>query len=350
MIQSSPHTIFSNSVTRVMLLVIAGLVPGYIAWIWFFGWGIVINSFLCVSTALITEAWMLHLRKRPILLFLSDGSAIVTGLLIALAIPPIIEWWLPVLATAFAIIFAKHLYGGLGYNPFNPAMIGYAVLLIAFPKQMTAWLPAAGEQGYAIGFQDNLAFNFSGQLPQGVELDLITQASPLDVMDTQLGLGKTVSEIETGFTQFSGMFGMGWDWISLMFLIGGCFLLLMRVISWHIPTAVLASLAVFSGIGWLVDPAANPDPVFHLLGGATMLGAFFIATDPVTASTTPRGRLIYGVGIGFIIYIIRAFGGYPDGVAFAVLLMNMAVPTIDYYTQPRAFGHQSAKSDGDAKP
>jgi electron transport complex protein RnfD len=347
MIESSPHTTFSNSVSRMMMLVIAGLIPGYIAWIWFFGWGVVINSFLCVVTAVLSEAWILRLRKRPVLLTLVDGSAIVTGLLIALALPPVISWWLPVLATAFAMIVAKHLYGGLGYNPFNPAMVGYAVLLIAFPKQMTAWLPVAGEQGYAISFQDNLAFNFSGVLPQGGKLDLITQASPLDVMNVQTGLGKTVTDIEHSFTQFSGLFGIGWDWISLMFLVGGCFLLFMRVISWQIPVAILASLAACAGIGWLADPATNPDPVFHLLGGATMLGAFFIATDPVTASTTPRGRLIYGTGIGFIIYMIRTFGGYQDGVAFGVLLMNMAAPTIDYYTQPRAFGHQSkSKSEG----
>lgn len=335
---SSPHTPFSNSVTRIMLLVIAALVPGYIAWIWYFGWGVIINSVLCVVTALACEAGVLKLRERPFWPYLTDGSAIVTALLLALALPPILPWWLPVLATAFAIVFAKHLYGGLGYNPFNPAMVGYAMLLIAFPRQMTAWLPAATEKGHAIGFMDNLRYNFLGQLPENTSYDTLTQATPLDKMGIELQLGNSVANIESGFVQFSGYFGVGWDIVSIMFLIGGVFLIYRRVIAWQIPAGMLLSLALLSTIAWWYDPAVNPDPVFHLLGGATMLGAFFIATDPVTASTTPRGRLLYGAGIGIITYVIRSWGGYPDGVAFGVLLMNMTVPTIDYYTQPRVFG------------
>lgn len=342
---SSPHTPFPNSVTRVMLLVMAALIPGYCAYIWFFGWGVVINSVLCVLTALSCEAWMLRLRRRPILFFLSDGSALVTALLIALALPPILPWWLPVLATAFAMIIGKHLYGGLGYNPFNPAMIGYAMSLISFPRQMTAWLPAVSEQGHALGFMDNLRYNFSAALPADTNYDALTQATPLDKLEIQLNLGQTITEIESGFSQFSGYFGIGWDWISILFLVGGLFLIYKRVVGWQIPVAMLSTIALLSAIAWLYAPTINPDPVFHLLGGATMLGAFFIATDPVTASTTPRGRLIYGAGIGAITYSIRTWGGYPDGVAFGVLLMNMAAPTIDYYTQPRVFGHSKGSKE-----
>lgn len=335
---SSPHTLFSNSVTRMMLLVVMALIPGYIAYIWFFGWGVVINSVVCVTTALLSEAWMLRLRQRPLWPYLTDGSALVTALLLALALPPILPWWLAMLATLFAIILAKHLYGGLGYNPFNPAMIGYAILLIAFPKYMTAWLPAhPGE--FSLGLLDNLRYNFLGMLPANTTFDALTEATPLDKLHIQLGLGKTVSEIESGFTQFSVLFGVGWDWVSIMFLLGGLFLIYRRVIGWQIPLAMLGSIALLSGIGWLYNPATNPDPLFHLLGGASMLGAFFIATDPVTASTTPKGRLIYGAGVGIITYVIRTWGGYPDGVAFGVLLMNLAAPTIDQYTQPRVFGH-----------
>lgn len=336
---SSPHTLFSNSVTRMMLLVVAALIPGYIAYIWFFGWGVLINSVICVSTALLCEAWMLRLRHKPLWLFLTDGSAVVTALLLALALPPLFPWWLAALGTAFAIIVAKHLYGGLGYNPFNPAMIGYAILLIAFPQHMTSWLPAA-DGADVISLVDNLRYAFLHELPAGTTYDALTQATPLDTLHTQLVLGKTVSEIETSFAQFSAYFGVGWDWVNLMYLAGGLFLIYKRVISWQIPAAMLGSIALFAAIAYLVNPESNPDPLFHLLGGATMLGAFFIATDPVTASTTPRGRLIYGAGIGIITYIIRAWGGYPDGVAFGVLLMNMAAPTIDYYTQPRVFGQQ----------
>jgi electron transport complex protein RnfD len=335
---SSPHTLFSNSVSRMMLLVVLALIPGYLAYIWFFGWGVIINSVLCVVTALLCEAGVLRLRQRPLWPYLTDGSALVTALLLALALPPILPWWLAVLATMFAIVLAKHLYGGLGYNPFNPAMIGYAILLIAFPRYMTAWLPARGEQ-LSLSLLDNLRYNFLGQLPGDTSYDALTQATPLDTLHIQLGLGKSVSEIQTSFHQFSGLFGAGWDWVSLMFLVGGLFLIYKRVIGWQIPLSMLLSIALLSAIAWLTYPDSNPNPLFHLFGGASMLGAFFIATDPVTASTTPRGRLIYGAGVGIITYVIRTWGGYPDGVAFGVLLMNLAAPTIDQYTQPRVFGH-----------
>ena len=341
---SSPHTVFSNSVSRMMLLVVLALVPGYIAYVWFFGWGVIINSAVCVTTALLCEAGILHLRQRPLWPYLTDGSALVTALLLALALPPILPWWLAVLATMFAIVLAKHLYGGLGYNPFNPAMVGYAMLLISFPKYMTAWLPARHEQ-LSLSLLDNLRYNFLDALPGNTSYDALTQATPLDKLHIQLGLGKSVSEIQTSFHQFSGLFGVGWDWVSLMFLVGGLFLIYKRVIGWQIPLAMLGSLAVIATIAWLANSTTHPNPLFHLFGGASMLGAFFIATDPVTASTTPRGRLIYGAGVGIITYVIRTWGGYPDGVAFGVLLMNLAAPTIDQYTQPRVFGHDQDRAE-----
>ncbi|MGD8926646.1 MAG: RnfABCDGE type electron transport complex subunit D, partial [Thioalkalispiraceae bacterium] len=144
---------------------------------------------------------------------------------------------------------------------------------------------------------------------------------------------------ESNFDQLSGYFGTGWDWVSLMFLLGGLFLIYKRVISWQIPVAMLSTIALLSAIAYLYNDQFYPDPLFQLLGGASMIGAFFIATDPVTASTTPKGRILYGIGIGIITFVIRTWGNYPDGVAFGVLLMNIAVPTIDYYTQPRVFGH-----------
>ncbi|MGD8926127.1 MAG: RnfABCDGE type electron transport complex subunit D, partial [Thioalkalispiraceae bacterium] len=212
-INTSPHTLFNNSVTRVMLLVVSALLPALIAYIHFFGWGILINAALCIFTAFLCEAAMLHLRNRDILTYLTDGSALVTAILIAFALPPIVPWWIPVLATSFAIIFAKHLYGGLGYNPFNPAMAGYVVLLIAFPKQMTAWLPAQSDQGFSMGFIDNLRYNFFGELPANIPYDVLTQATPLDVVGIQTGLGKSMAEIESNFDQLSGYFGTGWDWV-----------------------------------------------------------------------------------------------------------------------------------------
>ncbi|VAW95864.1 Electron transport complex protein RnfD [hydrothermal vent metagenome] len=346
-LHTSPHTNFSNSVTRMMLLVIVAMVPAMIAYVWFFGWGILINSALCIATAIGCEVAMLKLRHRPVIPFITDLSALVTALLIAFALPPIISWWLPVLATAFAIIIAKHLYGGLGYNPFNPAMAGYVVLLISFPKQMTAWLPANSDQPYILSFIENLRYNFFAELPATTSYDLITQATPLDVVEVQTGLGLSIDQIESGFVQMSGFFGVGWDWVSLMFLLGGLFLISKRVITWQIPVAMIATLALLSLIGYVFDQQANPDPLFHVLGGATMIGAFFIATDPVTASTTPRGRIYYGIGIAIITYVIRTWGNYPDGVAFGVLLMNIAVPTIDYYTKPKVFGQSNKNKDMD---
>ncbi|MDZ7802920.1 electron transport complex subunit RsxD [Thiohalophilus sp.] len=335
-LHSSPHLQSGNQVNRMMLAVIYALIPGVLAYMHFFGPGVIINITLAVVTALAAEALMLRLRKRPIKPFLMDGSAVVTGILLGVALPSLTPWWLPVLGAGFALIIAKHLYGGLGYNPFNPAMVGYAMLLIAFPREMTLWLTP---EVHDITLLDTLRYTFLEQLPAGQNLDALTAATPLDAIKTALSQNLTLTEIHNSSTELFGMFsGHGWEWINLLFMLGGLVLIYMRVISWHIPLAMLATLFLVSGLFHLNDPDAFTSPLFHLFGGATMLGAFFIATDPVTAATTNRGRIIYGIGIGLLLYIIRTWGGYPDAVAFAVLLMNMAVPTIDYYTRPPVFG------------
>ncbi len=337
-ISSSPFLNSGNSVSRIMLLVLLALIPGMLAHIYFFGWGLLINLGIAIPTALASEALMLHLRQRPIKPFLSDYSAILTATLLATALPPLAPWWLAFIGTGFAIIIAKQLYGGLGYNPFNPAMVGYAMLLIAFPREMTTWLPA---QSHHMAFMDSLRYSLFEVLPHGHKLDSISMATPMDIVKTRLGLNMTIDEIKTQFHNlFGAVGGRGWEWVNLMFLIGGLFLVFIRVISWHIPVAVIGSLFSCALVFQLADIDAHASPLFHLFSGATMLGAFFIATDPISAATTLRGRLYYGAGIGILTYIIRTWGGYPDGFAFAVLLMNMAVPTIDYYTQPRVFGHQ----------
>ena len=336
---SSPHIHPHNSITRVMLTVCYALLPGMAAHIYFFGTGLVINMAIAIATALLTEAWVMKLRKRPIQISLMDGSALLTAMLLALTLPPMVPWWIPFIGTAFAMIFAKHLYGGLGQNPFNPAMVGFAVLLIAFPQEMTRWIPPQLPETLHLGFTDFLRYSFTGLLPAGYNYDALTMATPLDNMKVQISLGQTVADIKANQIIMGKIAGKGWEWINLMFLLGGVWLIIKRIITWHIPVALLIGLALSATIGSLLAPDSYTPPLFHLFGGATMLGAFFIATDPVTASTTPRGRLIYGFCIGILIYIIRVWGGYPDGVAFAVLLLNMAVPTIDYYTQPRVFGH-----------
>ncbi len=332
---SSPFLEPQNDVSIIMRRVIYALIPGIVCCFILFGWGVFFNIIIASITALSCEALILALRGREIGRTLNDGSALLTAILLAIALPSLAPWWLTVTATAFAVIIAKHLYGGLGYNPFNPAMIGYVVALISFPKQMTQWL--APHTGLHLGFSDTAAIQFLGKVPATFQLDSITMATPLDALKTQLSLSQTISEISA--TPVFGYFGgAGWEWIGLSFLIGGCWLLFVGAIRWHIPVAMLLGLFLTALFFHTIDSDAYSSPLFHLFTGGAMLGAFFIATDPVTASTTNKGRLIYGAGIGILTYIIRTWGGYPDGIAFAILLMNMGVPTIDYYTQPRVLG------------
>ena len=327
----------TNRVTDHMIQLSLALFPAIIALVYYFGTGVLINIVLAIVVALASEALMLNLRQRPIKPYLSDGSALVTALLIAVSLPPLSPWWLTTVGTLFAIIFAKHLYGGLGYNPFNPAMVAYVLLLISFPVEMTSWLPITSLAESQVTFSSALQIIFTEQLPQQLSYDAISAATPLDMMKTQIGLLQTPSEIMENpvFSRFSGE---GWQWVNFWFAIGGIFLIYRKIISWHIPVAVIVSLATIAFITWLISPETTASPLFHLFSGATMIGAFFIATDPVSGATTIKGRLIFGAGIGLLTYVIRVWGGYPDGIAFAVILMNMLVPLIDYYTQPRVYG------------
>lgn len=334
---TSPHTTRPNSVDRVMLLVILALVPGATAMIWYFGWGVLINMALASAVAVAAEALVLRLRGLPVTPTLMDLSAVVTALLFAIAVPPTLPWWLTLLGMVFAIVVVKQLYGGIGYNPFNPAMAGYVFLLISYPVEMTTWLPPQMLSDHPLSFSQSLALIFSGGLPAGLGIDTITMATPLDEMRTQLDLNHMIEEIRRS-PLWGDYGGRGWEWVNNWYLLGGLFLLWKRVISWHIPVAMLGTLVLLAGVFYLVDPQSHPFPAFHLFSGAAIVGAFFIATDPVTACTTKKGQVIYGAAIGVLVYIIRTWGGYPDAVAFAVLLMNMAAPMIDYYTQPRVFG------------
>ncbi|RKZ93956.1 MAG: electron transport complex subunit RsxD [Gammaproteobacteria bacterium] len=334
---SSPFLSGTNRVTLHMLQLLIALVPAVIAIVYFFGSSVLITMALAIVVALLAEALMLALRNRPLKPFLTDGSAIVTAVLLAIALPPLAPWWLTTIGVLFAIIFAKHLYGGLGYNPFNPAMVAYVLLLISFPLEMTTWLPVSALSEHPLDLASVFNIIFSGQLPSGLGIDTISGATPLDAMKTQIGLLQIPSQII--HQPLFGLFGgKGWEWINIWFAIGGIFLIFRRVIGWHIPVAMLAGLAAISFITWLIAPETTGSPIFHLLSGGTMIGAFFIATDPVTAATTIKGRLIFGAGVGLLTYIIRVWGGYPDGIAFAVILMNMLVPLIDYYTQPKVYG------------
>jgi Na+-translocating ferredoxin:NAD+ oxidoreductase subunit D len=335
----SPYITDAPTVSIIMLKVLLALVPGIIAYYWVYGGGILVTLSLATVTALITEAAILKIRQRPVAPSLSDLSAIVTAWLLALALPPLAPWWLVVVGTFFAIAIAKQLYGGLGYNPFNPAMVGYAVLLISFPVIMTKWPTPLALAEAPLGMMDQLKLIFSNVLPVGVQLDAVTSATPLDYLKTQLMLKQEVADISAA--PIFGHFGAkGGEFVTAGYLLGGLYLIQQRIISWHLPTAFIAAMALISLIFNIVDPTHFANPGFHLMSGAVMLCAFFIITDPVSGPTTPKGKLYFAAGAAVLTYLIRVYGGYPDGVAFAVLIMNMCVPLIDAYTQPRVFGHR----------
>ena len=247
-----------------MLKVLLALVPGIIAYVWAFGGGILVTIALATATALAAETAMLKIRKRPIQPFLMDYSAVVTAWLLALAIPPLAPWWVIVVGTLFAVVVAKQLYGGLGYNPFNPAMIGYAVLLISFPVIMTKWPAALQLAQTKLGFADQLHYIFSGILPQGVAIDAVTSATPLDYLKTQLTLKHEVASIKQA-PIFGALGATNGEYVTVAYLLGGLYLWQQKIITWHLPTAFLGALALISGVFWVIDPAHFTSPIFHLL-------------------------------------------------------------------------------------
>jgi len=338
---SSPFIAQPSSVSQIMLRVLLALIPGIALYVWYFGPAILVSITLASITALATEAAMLKLRDRPIKPFLSDNTALLTAWLLALSIPPLAPWWLVVVGTAFAIAVSKHLYGGLGSNPFNPAMIGYAVLIISFPVHMTHWLTPHALGGVELSFIEQLNYIFNGVLPNNLTLDAITMATALDTLKTQLHLGVSISDIRD-MPIYGRLAGKGSEMVAIGFAIGGLYLIFTRIISWHLPVAYLAALFATAGLFHLLDPQHYVTPLFHWFSGAAMIGAFFILTDPVTSPTTAKGKIIFAVGAGILTYLIRAFGGFPDGMAFATLLMNLCVPLIDTYTQPKVFGKKGA--------
>jgi len=337
----APHWRLADGVPVIMRQVLYALTPALMMYIWFFGIGVLLNCLIATAAALATEAVALKLRHRSQKLFLTDYSVVVAAILLALALPPLTPWWVTVIGVVFAIGFAKHLYGGLGYNIFNPAMAGYVVLLISFPEEMTRWLPPEiGDIDYQpLSWLQSAQYTLTGSLPESLTMDALTRATPLDTMKTELGLMLTVSEIRNN-PLFGDFGGRGWEWINNVIALGGFWLLYKNVIRWQIPVSMLAGLIGMALLFYIIDPATHASPGFHLFSGGTMLCAFFIATDPVTAPGTVRGRIIYGASIGILTYVIRAWGSYPDGIAFAILLMNMAVPLIDRLTRPRIYGHQ----------
>lgn len=311
--------------TRAMRELMLATSPGVVVLGWFFGWGTIVNIVLASGLAVVLEACALRVRGQLVAPALRDSSALVTGVLLGIALPPMAPWWLVLIAVAGAIVVAKHLYGGLGHNVFNPAMVGYAIVLIAFPLEMSTWLDPRAS---AFSLQETIARVVSAEpIP-----DAFTAATSLDVMKFR---GMLTTDEVMRQVAFGMLGGYAWEWINAAFLAGGLYLLARRFFTWHAPVAMLSAMCVLSLAFY--DGASSSSggaPLFHLFSGATMLGAFFIVTDPVTSPATNRGRLLFGAGSGALIYLIRVFGDYPDAVAFAVLIMNMATPVIDSVVKP----------------
>ena len=321
-----------------MRQVLYALVPGILAHWLVFGWGIFFQIALAVGFALMFEWLMLRARQRPVRAFLTDYSVVVTAVLFALCMPPLAPWWVAAVGMLFAVLIAKQLYGGLGFNLFNPTMVGVAAVIIAFPAELSQWLAPRGLSPGLPGLLDTAWAILSGQTGH-LDYDAITRATPLDLLRTGSMDQLRIPEIQQD-AAFSRFGAQGWDWIVLAYLAGGLWLLFRGVIRWQAPTGVLLTTLLVASLLWLSGPDVHASPSLQLFAGSLMLAAFFIVTDPVSGSATPRGRLIFGIGVALITLAIRQWGGFPDGVAFAVLLMNMFVPLIDRYTRPRVYGVQ----------
>lgn len=353
-IASSPHNHTQNKTSALMRLVIYATIPGILAQWYFFGWGNLIHILLGITTALVAEFFVLSLREKKIPQQMFDGSAILTAVLLGVSLPALAPWWISVIGVGFSIIIVKQLYGGLGHNPFNPAMAGYVMLLISFPVQMTSWQPPLELMSMDLGFMNSLSMILTNFTTEGFSLEQIqthidgyTMATPLDTVKTNLTLGLTINESMQSAV-IGEHFGVGWEWINAAFFAGGIFLIFKKAIDWVTPFSFIFSLFIFTFIAFMLSPDSNASTMFHWLNGACMLGAFFILTDPVSGATSTKGRIIFAALAALLVFIIRQYGGYPDAVAFSVLLCNMCAPLIDQYTRPRTYGHDMDQGENNA--
>ena len=337
--KSGPFAHGFSSVQKTMFTVLLALAPATVFNLYLFGWPAILLFTVTVGACVAVEAVCVVMAGKPVVPALADCSAILTGWLLAMSLPPWAPWWVGALAAIFAIALAKHAFGGLGQNVFNPAMVGRTVMLISFPVVMTVWVaPHPLFSAGAPSLMDAIAITFGGHMP-----DTISAASALGYIKTELSRGIPVTQSMAQMPDLMDM-ALGYragsmgETSALLILAGGLFLMAKRIISWHIPVSMMGSLFLIAALFHFIDPARFTSGTFHLLSGATFLGAFFIATDYVTSPVSKSGQIIFGIGVGLLTWSIRNFAGYPEGMAFAVLLMNSLTPIIDQYTRPRAFG------------
>jgi electron transport complex protein RnfD len=323
-VSPSPHISSPQTAEKMMFGVVVSLVPAFLVTLYIFGIGALITTVISITACVLTEAIIQKfMMKVPVKI--SDGSAIVTGLLLAFNLPSNIPWWMVIIGALFAIGIGKMTYGGLGNNPFNPALVGRVFLLISFPVQMTSWpVPIASRWQYT---------------------DAVTGETPLGFVKEALRNGEEIStvmaQVPDHMQLFLGQMGGSLGEVSALALIlGFVWLIYKRIITWHIPVFMTGTIYVFAAILWLLNPAENPVPMFHVLTGGVLLGAIYMATDLVTSPMTKKGMIVFAIGIGIITMVIRKYGAYPEGVSFAILIMNATVPLINKYIKPKRFGEE----------
>ena len=325
LVQSSPLLKQDMTTVQSMRDVIYALLPATLAGIWLFGLGALLVLLASILGAVFIEWIFAPPQQRADRL--QDASAVLTGLLLGLSLPPALPLWMAFLGGAVSIGLGKLIWGGLGQNLFNPALVGRAFLLATFPNAMTTWSSQTHGEGFFQWYPSNLALPFMQP-----EYDAVSAATPLGLMKFEQ---QPTSLLDLMLGNSAGCLG---ETSGLLLLLGGVYLLLRRDIDWRIPAGVLLSVALLSGGLYALDAARFPDPLFTLFSGGLLLGAFYMATDPVTSPLTPRGAWIVAIGVGLLVVLIRLFGGFPEGVMYAILLMNAATPLIDRFIQPRLFG------------
>jgi Na+-translocating ferredoxin:NAD+ oxidoreductase subunit D len=323
-VSASPHSHDKGITRNLMLGVVIALMPALFVSILYFGTGPIIVTGVSVASCILLE----YLIQRYILnkpISITDGSALVTGLLLAFNLPSNIPVHIIVIGSVVAIGIAKMTFGGLGNNPFNPALVGRVFMLISFPVQMTSWpVPS----GLATGYTDAV----TGATPLAIIKEGIKNGESLSVL-----MGKVPDTWHLFLGKIGGSIG---EVAAFALLLGGIYLLLRKIITWHIPVSVIGSVAIFTLILWLINPEKYASPVFHVLSGGLLLGAIFMATDYVTSPMNAKAMIVYGCGIGIITVIIRVWGSYPEGVSFAILIMNAFVPLMNAYIKPKRFGEE----------
>ena len=320
----SPHIHGKETTQKLMFGVIIALLPAFITSVFFFGYSALIVTATSVASCILFEYLIVKfIFKKPVTI--TDGSAFVTGLLLAFNLPSNIPVFIIIIGSFISIAVAKMTFGGLGNNPFNPALVGRVFMLISFPVQMTSWpVPSGFKTGYA---------------------DAVTGATPLAIIKEGLKNGEPISQLMSQIPAPAEMFlgkmgGSLGEVAAVALLIGFIWLLYKKIITWHIPVSIIGTIILFTGILWLTNQEKYADPMFHVLAGGVLLGAIYMATDYVTSPMNPKAMLIYGCGIGLLTVIIRVWGAYPEGVSFAILIMNAFVPLMNAYIKPKRFGEE----------